>query len=313
VLRASETGALRVAILMCTKNGEAFIDDQLKSIADQTHEDWILVVSDDGSSDETLSKIKKFAADYPQKTTIKSGPRRGVSANFLSLANDPTIDADYFAFSDQDDIWHPDKLRRSLDWLVTVPPGTPGMYCGRTELITIDRRSCGCSPLFSRAPTFQNALVQNLAGGNTMLFNRAAKRILEKAATTEVVLHDWWVYQLISAAGGVIRYDPRPMLKYRQHQDNVVGSNLGWRARFTRLRLIINGRLHRWNAVNIGALQKLPTALLQPKNQEILALFVKARCNSLPKRLYYLRQSGVYRQTLLGNLALFAATILKRI
>ena len=314
MLRAhSETGALRVAILMCTKNGEAFIDGQLKSIADQTHEDWILVVSDDGSSDETLSKIKKFAADYPQKTTIRSGPRRGVCANFLSLANDPTIDADYFAFSDQDDIWHPDKLRRSLDWLVTVPPGTPGMYCGRTELITIDRRSCGCSPLFSRAPTFQNALVQNLAGGNTMLFNRAAKKILEKAATTEVVLHDWWVYQLISAAGGVIRYDPRPMLKYRQHQDNVVGSNLGWRARFTRLRLIINGRLHRWNAMNIAALQKLPTPLLQPKNQEILALFVKARCTSLPKRLYYLRQSGVYRQTLLGNLALFAATILKRI
>jgi glycosyltransferase involved in cell wall biosynthesis len=303
----------RVAILLCTKNGAAFIDHQLKSIADQTHDNWILIVSDDASSDQTVAKIKHFAQTQPQRITVRKGPGKGVCANFLSLANDSTIDADYFAFSDQDDIWHQDKLQRALAWFTTVPTDAPGLYCGRTELITVDELPLGFSPLFIRPPTFQNALVQSLAGGNTMVFNRAAKKILEEAATIDVVLHDWWVYQLVSGAGGMIHYDPRSMVKYRQHSDNLIGSNLGWRARSNRIRMMLKGRFHNWNATNIAALRQLPAHLLHPKNREVLAVFAKARCASLPKRLYYLRQSGVYHQTLVGNLGLLLATILNRV
>jgi glycosyltransferase involved in cell wall biosynthesis len=320
VKRSTDDGATEmpvvgsvVAILMCTKDGSAFIADQLKSIAAQTHENWILIVSDDGSNDDTVATIRRFAEAYPEKVKIRKGPGKGVCANFLSLANDPTIDADYFAFSDQDDIWHQDKLQRALAWLGAVPAEVPGMYCARTELMTIDGRSYGFSPLFTRPPAFANALVQSLAGGNTMVFNRAAKKILEEAATTSVVLHDWWVYQLVSGAGGIIRYDPRPTLKYRQHADNLIGSNLGWRTRLIRIRMMFKGRFRDWNAMNVAALSRLPVRLLEPENREILALLAKARCASLPKRLYYLRQSGVYRQTFFGNLALLAATLARRI
>jgi hypothetical protein len=121
------------------------------------------------------------------------------------------------------------------------------------------------------------------------------------------------VYQLVSAAGGLVHYDPRPMVKYRQHPDNLIGSNISWHARMVRLRMMLHGRFRDWNKTNITALRRLPAHLLQPKNREVLALFAKARCASLPKRLYYLRQSGVYRQTLLGNLGLLAAAVLKRI
>src|SRR6476646_10690754 len=89
-----------VAILMCTKDGAEFIDGQLKSIAEQTHENWILIVSDDGSNDETVAKLERFAGVRRQEIIVRKGPGRGVCANFLSLANDPTIEADYFAFSD---------------------------------------------------------------------------------------------------------------------------------------------------------------------------------------------------------------------
>jgi len=303
----------RTAILMSTKDGAAFIDHQLQSIADQTHKNWVLVVSDDGSNDGTVAKLERFAEGHPQKVIIRKGPREGVCANFLSLANDPTIDADYFAFSDQDDIWHRDKLHRALTWLAAIPAEVPGMYCARTELMTTDGRSYGFSPLFRRPPAFQNALVQSLAGANTMVFNRAAKKILEEAATTSVVLHDWWVYQLVSAAGGIVHYDPRPTLKYRQHPNQLIGSNLGWRARLTRIHMMFKGRFHNWNAMNIAALRQLPAHLIQPKNREILALFVKAQYSSLPKRLFYLRRSGVYRQTSLSNLGLLVATVFKRI
>jgi hypothetical protein len=179
--------------------------------------------------------------------------------------------------------------------------------------MSMGERSYGFSPLFRRPPAFQNALVQSLGGGNTMVFNRAAKRILEVAATTAVVLHDWWVYQLVSAAGGMIQYDSQPMLKYRRHSDNLIGSNIGWRAGLVRLRMMLSGRFRDWNDANIAALWQLPAHLLQPNSRTTLEIFAKARSGSLPMRLYNLKRSGVYRQTLLGNLGLLAAAVLKRL
>ncbi len=306
-------GTARVAILMCTKDGAAFLDDQLKSIADQTHPNWSLFVSDDGSTDETIKILQRFAASHAQKTVIRNGPGKGACVNFLSLATDPTIDADYFAFSDQDDIWYKDKLQRAQAWLATVPADVPALYCGRTELVSNDGRTYGFSPLFTRPIAFRNAIIQSLGGGNTMVFNKAAKRLLETAGKLDVVMHDWWMYQLVSAVGGAICYDPQPMLKYRQHLDNLVGSNRGWRAGMVRIRMMRKGRFRDWNKMNIAALEKVPAHLIKPQNSVVLQLFAKARAASLLKRLYYLKRSGVYRQTLLGNIGLLAATLLKRI
>lgn len=303
----------RVAILMCTKNGENFLDEQLKSIADQTHTNWTLFVSDDGSTDKTRGILERFGQNRLQRVVVRNGPEKGVCANFLSLATDPTIDADYYAFSDQDDIWHPDKLRRALNWLTSVPEGVPGLYCGRTELMSADGKAYGLSPLFTRPPAFENALVQNLGGGNTMVFNHSTKRLLERVGRLDVVLHDWWLYQLASAAGGMIRYDSQPMLKYRQHRHNLIGSNLGWHARLIRIHMMLGGRFHDWNATNIAALNRVPKHLIKPQNRTVLMLFAKATTAPLLKRLIYLKRSGVYRQTLLGNFGLVAAAIIKRV
>jgi glycosyltransferase involved in cell wall biosynthesis len=305
--------AAHVAILMGTKNGAKFIAEQLASIADQTHADWSLFVSDDGSTDKTREIIARFARDRSQKILVRRGPEQGVSANFVSLATDPSIDADYFAFSDQDDIWYPDKLARALSWLATVPDKTPGLYCGRTELVAADGKTYGYSILFCRPPAFQNALVQSLGGGNTMVFNRASKKLLEQVGKVDVVLHDWWLYQLVSATGGAVRYDPQPMLKYRQHGQSLIGSNLGWRARMVRIRMTLSGRFHAWNATNIAALERVPGQLMKPQNRAVLTLFTKSRKAKLFKRLMYYRQSGVYRQTVLGNIAMFLAMIINKL
>ena len=303
----------RVAILMGTKNGAKFLDEQLKSIANQTHTNWSLIVSDDGSTDKTGEIIARFARDCPQRIVVRQGPQKGVSANFISLAADPTIQADYFAFSDQDDIWYPDKLERALNWFANVSDKTPGLYCGRTELVTSDGRSYGLSLLFTRSPSFQNAIVQSLGGGNTMLFNRTTKKLLEEVGPICVVLHDWWLYQLVSAAGGAIRYDPQPVLKYRQHENSLIGANLGWRAQMIRVRMAFRGRFHDWNSTNIAALKSVPAHLIKPQNRAVLTLFTKARNANLLKRLQYFRRSGVYRQTVLGNVALIIGAILKRL
>lgn len=312
-ISARPTETARVAILMCTKNGAKFLNGQLKSIASQTHPDWTLFVSDDGSTDRTRDILEQFSDHCSQRVFVRDGPEKGVCVNFLSLAIDKAIDADYYAFSDQDDIWHPDKLCRALKWLTSVPANIPALYCGRTELISADGQAGGFSPLFVRQPAFENALVQNLAGGNTMVFNHATKALLERAGKVDVVLHDWWLYQLVAAAGGMVHYDPQPTVKYRQHWHNVIGSNDGWRARLTRIRTMLGGRVQGGNAKNIAALNSLPSQLITPRNRKVLMLFARATTASLATSLIYLKRSGVYRQTFLGNCGLLAAALIKRI
>jgi len=305
--------AAQIAILMCTRNGAQFLGEQLQSIAEQTYSHWRLYVSDDGSTDETVAIARRFAASHPQKLMIRNGPGKGACANFLSLAVDPTIEADFFAFSDQDDIWHKDKLQRGLDWLTTIADDVPAFCCSRTELATTDGRTYGLSPLFTRRVGFGNALIQSLGGANTIMFNRAAKRLLEQMGALDVVLHDWWMYQLVSAVGGAVHYDPQPTLRYRQHAGNEIGSNKGWAASLVRMRMVFKGRFREWNARNTAALQKIPADLMTPENRWVLQLFIKARTSPLLRRLSCLKQSGVYRQTTLGNIGLWVATILKRI
>jgi hypothetical protein len=77
--------------------------------------------------------------------------------------------------------------------------------------------------------------------------------------------------------------------------------------------MMLSGRFRDWNDTNVAALSRLPAHLLQPNNRTILEQFAKARSGSLLSRLYNLKRSGVYRQTLLGNLGLLMAAILRRL
>ena len=98
-----------VAILMATFNGEKFLAEQLDSLQIQTISNWRLYVSDDGSSDGTMDIIKRYQVLWgADKLQYRPGPQKGFAQNFLSLACDPDIKADYYAFCDQDDVWLPE-------------------------------------------------------------------------------------------------------------------------------------------------------------------------------------------------------------
>lgn len=304
----------QVAILLCTYQGEKYLAAQLDSFAAQSYTDWSLWVSDDGSTDATLDLLATYAQHHhPGQVTMRSGPRKGFVANFMSLLCEPTLHADYYALSDQDDIWHVDKLERAVKWLSQVPAGQPALYCTRTELIDETGRSLGLSPLFTRPPAFANALMQNVAGGNTMVMNDAARSLLlEVGAGVDVIAHDWWVYIVVSACGGSIHYDSEPSLRYRQHAENLIGANTGLSARLLRIRMLFEGSLKAWTNQHIRALTPL-LPKLTPSNRRIFDRFVSARQRSLLPRIIGIRRSGVYRQTTLGNLGLLAAAISNRI
>lgn len=306
--------APHVLIFMATYNGARFLREQLDSIERQKHQNWTVVVSDDGSIDETVGILEDYLKRWPLgRLEVISGPCRGFVDNFLSLACDYPLQADFYAWSDQDDIWHTDKLSAALSMLMDYPPELPLLYCGRTELILESGQTTGYSPLFSRPPGFNNALVQNIGGGNTMVFNPASRLLLQRAGSAvDVPSHDWWVYQLVTGAGGTTIYDPQPRVSYRQHRANIVGANSSWAARLRRLKMLTQGRFANWNDRNLLALDSVREQLT-PENRSTLDNFKIARRQKLILRVLGTVRSGVYRQTLLGNIGLVLAALLNRL
>lgn len=302
-----------VAILLGTYNGARYLAQQLDSFTAQSHANWTVWASDDGSKDGTLGILHAYRQTWPVgRLSLVQGPARGFVANFLALSCNPCIVAEYYAYADQDDIWEADKLERALQWLDGIPAGTPALYCARTRLVNKDDEEIGLSPFF-RDASFANALVQNIAGGNTMVFNAAARELLMSAGAQQaVVYHDWWVYLAVTACGGKVFCDPVPALRYRQHEVNQIGVDFSWAARFKRIRKLWRGQERAGTDGNIAALRRLENRLT-PEHRRILDLFAEAREMSLLPRLIGLRRSGIYRQTKLGNLSLIAAAVFKKI
>ena len=304
----------KVAILLCTYNGADFLALQLDSFVQQTHKDWVIYASDDGSNDATLSILQRYQQKLgAERLVIQQGPRQGFAQNFMSLVKNPSISADYYAFSDQDDVWFADKLERGLARLSDTPPTLPALFCSRTRLIDASGQVIGYSPLFAKVPSFRNALVQSLAGANTMLLNVAARDLLAKTpGDAHIVSHDWLTYLLVSGCGGPVIYDREPTLDYRQHGSNLIGANSGFTDRLVRIRKMFAGTFREWNRHNLYLLSSC-TKHLTSESRTTLEHFERARASSLLRRIYLLKQAGVYRQTSLGNIGLVLAASIGRV
>ncbi len=226
--------------------------------------------------------------------------------------NNPAIDADFVAFWDQDDVWLADKTRVAVAALERHGR-RPALYCARTIIVDAEGQELSRSPLFRRPPDFANALVQNIGGGNTMVLNRAAYDLVRQAALrTSFISHDWFAYLIVTGAGGHVIYDEHPHVRYRQHGRNLVGSNQGWDARLERIKAAFGGRFTRWNDGNVEALD-VCRDLLTPTAAAMFDRFRHARSGPLLDRLVNLWRSGVYRQTALGQVSLYAAGLLGKL
>jgi glycosyltransferase involved in cell wall biosynthesis len=303
-----------VTILLCTYNGARFLPPQLASFEGQDFTGWRLVASDDGSTDDTIAILQRFQTRLgPERVEIRAGPRQGFVANFLSLACDRSVKSDYYAFSDQDDVWEPQKLSRALAQLGALPADEPALYCSRTRLIDEEGRYCGFSPLFQRQPSFRNALVQSIGGGNTMVFNNAVRDLfLLGGQRRQVAAHDWWAYLLTAAVGGHVIYDPEPRVRYRLHPGNIVGSNVGFLNHARRLNMISKRRFSHWMDLNTEALKPVEPHMTE-ENRRVFQMFCDARKQHVLGRTIGLLRAGIYRQTALGDFGLIVASLMGRI
>ncbi|MDU8914057.1 glycosyltransferase [Aestuariicoccus sp. MJ-SS9] len=303
-----------VAILMAVYNGGALLRDQLSSIAAQDHADWRLLASDDGSSDNSRAVLEAFAAEG-HDVTVLDGSGQGGCANFMSLVarmGDHAAPESWLAFSDQDDVWLPDRLSRGIAALDGIEG--PALYCSRTWVTDADLRGRRLSAARPRAPSFANALVQNVVAGNTILLNAEAARLAQAAVheAGRVVVHDWWIYQLITGAGGRVVHDDAPTLLYRQHGANQIGANDAWRARARRIRQLLRGDFAQWNAVNIAAL-RASAHRFTPENRTLLEDFAAMRGLPFARRLAAFARLPVYRQSVPAQAALWLAALLGRL
>lgn len=304
----------RVAILLCTYQGRAFLARQLNSFALQRYRNWKVWSADDGSQDGTLDILQACRDTWGEdRLSVTQGPGKGPAANFLTLVCRGDIQAEYYAYSDQDDVWDDDKLERALACLRGVPQSTPALYCSRARLVDEQDVETGMTSLCGVSPSFSNALVQNLAGGNTMVFNKAARELLCAAGPdVDVPMHDWWTYLVVAGCGGIVIYDRIPSISYRQHSGNVVGEESGLLARFSRGLAWARGDFRARNGRNITALRRIE-GKLSPQGREVLGLFVLAREEWLLPRLLGLLRAGIHRQTVAGTLFVYLAAILGKI
>jgi len=306
------TGPHHVAILLATFDGADMLMPQLESIARQTHDDWSLTVSDDGSSDATTAVVRSFAASMPQKrVAIIRGPGRGSAQNFLSLLR-AAGRAPFVAFSDQDDVWFDDKLSRAVSQLKNAQ--LPTVYGSTTVITDKVLMPLRTSLRFKRRTGFQNALVQNVAGGNTMVLNRSALDALQPASkyAEQIISHDWWCYQMVTGMGGRMLYDPVPSLFYRQHSANQIGANDTMTARVLRLQKLAGGQFSKWLDAHFAALFAAEK-WLAPEARKTLGLCLDLKSSNVGRRLRAFEASGIYRQTRRGSLALRLAAVAGRL
>ena len=314
-LELRKKNASHVVVLLALRNGEKYLSDQLYSIKNQTHNDWSLIVSDDASSDGGRALVQCFArAEKSRSVVLIDGPNAGFAANFLHLIRRAEPSSPFVAFSDQDDAWLPKKLEHGIRQLQSVDNGVPAIYCGRTWICGPKLRKIRPSYQFQHRPAFSNAIVQNIGGGNTMIMNNAALKLVQRASfgVTDIPSHDWWTYQVVSGAGGQVIYDNEPMVLYRQHDGNVIGSAHTLFATFHRLGMVLSGQFKKWNDSNLAALNACRD-VLTPENRKVLDTFGFAKAASLPVRIKTVMRSNVRHQTRLGNAGLLLATVLNRL
>ncbi|WP_044356313.1 glycosyltransferase family 2 protein [Paenibacillus sp. E194] len=216
----------KVQILLSTYNGEKYLREQLDSLLRQTHSHFFITIRDDGSSDRTTAIIQEYVGKYPNRVEAFYEQNVGVISSFFKLlSNYVHEDTDYVCFCDQDDVWLDNKIERGVRSLGEYATDRSMMYVTPTLMVNeVLQPLHNWPPAPQRGPSFYNALVENIAVGAVLMMNRAAVEKIKSNIPSQlnIVMHDWWVYLVVSSFGKVV-YEEKPSIYYRQHQNNVVG------------------------------------------------------------------------------------------
>jgi hypothetical protein len=291
---AGVRGTPLVEVLLSTHNPDmGFLRAQLDSLAAQRHVDVALSIRDDASSPTNRAQLSTEVASRTW-AAARWGDRRGPAESFFELLDRVSPRSRYVAFCDQDDVWFDTKLS---DAVAALPDdGVPRLYCSGALVTDRWLETKRLLPAVVRPPRFANALVQNVAPGSTIVLNRAAVDLLRGRRPRTCMMHDAWTYLVVAGCGQIV-HDPRPQLRYRQHDANVIGL---YDSRWTEL------RARAWRQIRHGherplsrqaeELRRLYANDLRPDARVVLDRFLDGR-QTFRRRLAYVLTSDVYRQS----------------
>lgn len=222
----------QIAVLLATYNGKRYLTEMLESLENQSIQQFVCYIHDDDSTDGTMDLLSSWASKYPDKYRILEGPTQGSpQSNFLWMLSQ--VEADYYMFADQDDVWLPEKIEKSWRKLQEVEAQSEGPACVFTDMYVVDENLKMLDESFIRyigrdagRIALSQLLLENPAAGCTQLFNRELRDLaLQLQDVNAIEMHDIWVLALAAAFGqnhiGVV---DEPLVYYRQHGENEMGA-----------------------------------------------------------------------------------------
>ena len=292
----------KVAVLMASYNGITWLPDQIKSILSQLNVDISLFISDDFSQDGSYGYLQQSALSDSRIQLMPQTEKFGTAGNnFYRLIQDVNItNYDYVAFADQDDIWHQDKLIRHIELI--QKHGADGVSSNVIAFWTD-----GDKKLISKSNPQKkwDFLFESAGPGCTFLLtpwlvNKVRDQLISpKSLAKKVVLHDWLTYAICRAHGHKWVIDATPSMLYRQHCNNVLGANIGLKAKLARLKKLKQG----WYRTEVIKIAEVVSLISQKSElMKIRELLIKKNLVSQIKLLTYVSQA---RRNFLDQAILF--------
>lgn len=290
-----------VTVLLSTYNGEKYLADQLNSILQQENVKVTVLARDDSSTDSTINILKKYNIQH------YTGDNMGPKGSFFNLIQKVPLNTEYYAFSDQDDIWLKNKLFIGVQMLKKYNDSPAVYFCERQVLSNgVKGRVTQCNEIIK----FPNVYFKSVAAGCTIICNKAMMEILKKYTPTHIAMHDQWIIILATLFGN-IHYDQNAYILYRLHSHNVVGIDKKYKRYTCFFKRIFMSRNNNRSLISIDLLQGYSNELQEKSNvyfflknmsQIKTSINSKIKLTFFPKRYskHFLDDIAIRLQILMG-------------
>lgn len=273
-----------VNVLMSTYNGEQYVGQQIESILEQERINVRLYIRDDGSSDRTVEILQQYANndtvnlvwDDTRSAQSRRNQNRGYGYSFLKLLH-MVKDGDYWAFSDQDDVWMPDKLVHAIGVMESGDSeNKPLLYCHRYELTDSEMHPYGESAYIQRY-SFAMAITECSHMGFATVMNRSLRTLVVRGDYEQIISHDWWT-ELVAMEYADVIEDDYVGAKHRRLEESVSSSGLA--ARFRWLKKAWRGNAEIANLTN--CFMQVYGDQMRSEDKSILSWFIREAKDRYP-------------------------------